>query len=391
MWGSLIDYWYYSGDTTYNDIISQAILFQTGPQNDFLTPNQTRSTGNDDQAFWAITAMSAAELKFPNPPSTSPQWLALAQAVFNEQASRWDTRQCGGGLRWQIQNFNTGYEYRNSVANGCFFNLASRLGAYTQNATYFDWADKTWNWMEAIGLISPRFNVFDGSDDRINCTRIDQTQWSYNVGSLLLGAATMWNQTSSDPNAQALWAERTSGLINASALFFHQPGNIMFEIECEPTSVCNNDQFSFKAYLSRWMAATTKVAPWTAAQILPFLSNSAQAAAKQCSGGSDGVTCGTKWWTDAGVWDGTYGVGQQMSALEVIQSLLIGGVAGPVGNSTGGTSQGDPSAGTGSGAEEGIGAAWHGPITTKDKVGAWVLTAVVIVGWIGVAWVSECG
>jgi mannan endo-1,6-alpha-mannosidase len=131
------------------------------------------------------------------------------------------------------------------------------------------------------------------------------------------------------------------------------------------------------------MAATTKVAPWTADQILPLLASSAQAAAQSCSGGTDGNMCGTKW-TQNG-WDGTYGVGQQMSALEVIQSNLIKKVAGPVSNSTGGTSQGNPSAGTGTSSHVDNA---PGVIGTKDKAGAGVLTAVVLAGLLGGGYVS---
>lgn len=62
--------------------------------------------------------MQAAELNFPNPPSDKPQWLALAQAVFNTQAdpSRHDST-CNGGLRWQIPLSNNGYDYKNSKAS----------------------------------------------------------------------------------------------------------------------------------------------------------------------------------------------------------------------------------------------------------------------------------
>ena len=35
-----------------------------------------------------MSAMTAAENNFPNPPSDEPQWLALAQAVFNTQAAK---------------------------------------------------------------------------------------------------------------------------------------------------------------------------------------------------------------------------------------------------------------------------------------------------------------
>lgn len=62
-----------------------------------------------------MSAMQAAELNFPDPPSDKPQWLALAQAVFNTQAdpSRHDDT-CNGGLRWQIPLSNNGYDYKNS-------------------------------------------------------------------------------------------------------------------------------------------------------------------------------------------------------------------------------------------------------------------------------------
>lgn len=112
-------------------------------------------------------------------------------------------------------------------------------------------------------------------------------------------------------------------------------------------SAATDGNASFKAYLSRWMAASTKVAPWLFDQMQPYLAASAKAAAASCSGGEDGTTCGTKWYpatSDAAtVWDGAYGVGQQMSALEAIQSNLITQVSGPVTNNTGGTSQGNPS------------------------------------------------
>jgi hypothetical protein len=164
--------------------------------------------------------------------------------------------------------------------------------------------------------------------------------------------------------------------------FANTPPSHRFEVACEPNNNCNVDQLSFKAYLSRWMAATTKVAPWTADQILPLLASSAQAAAQSCSGGDTGNICGTKW-TQPG-WDGTFGVGQQMSALEVIQSNLIKQVSGPVSNSTGGTSKGNPSAGTGTT----VHVEPPHAITTGDKAGAGVLTAVVLISLLGGGYVS---
>jgi len=121
MFGALIDYWYFTGDDQYNDITMQAMVHQLGPENVFQPPNQTKTLGNDDQAFWTMAALSAAENKFPNPPSdTQASWLGVAQGVFNLQAARWNTETCGGGLKWQIFAFNNGYNYKNSISNGCF-------------------------------------------------------------------------------------------------------------------------------------------------------------------------------------------------------------------------------------------------------------------------------
>jgi len=377
MFGSLVDYWYYTGDSTYNDITTQAMLFQVGPNDDYMPPNQTKTEGNDDQAFWAMAAMSAAEAKFPDPPADKPSWLSLAQAVFNLQANRWDKSTCGGGLRWQIFTFNNGYNYKNTISNGCFFNIAARLGKYTGNSTYTNWAETMWNWVESIGLMSEDYHFYDGSDDTINCTQINHIQWTYNAGVFMFGAATMWNITGDD-----IWKTRTAGIINGTSIFFsNDVPNVMYEVACEPNGKCDVDQRSFKAYLARWMAATTKVAPWTHDLIMPKLRASAQAAAEQCSGGTDGKTCGLKW-TTKGVWDGSYGVGEQMSALEVVQSLLIDQVSGPLTNQTGGTSKSNPSAGSHSETSP----LTFSPTTTGDKVGAGFLTTIILITILGGAW-----
>jgi mannan endo-1,6-alpha-mannosidase len=96
MWGTLIDYWHYTGDTSYNDVTLKGIQAQVGENQDMMPSNWSQSMGNDDQGFWGMTAMLAAELKFPDPPAGQPGWLALAQAVFNTQAVRPDDT-CGGG------------------------------------------------------------------------------------------------------------------------------------------------------------------------------------------------------------------------------------------------------------------------------------------------------
>lgn len=137
--------------------------------------------------------MAAAENGFPNPPADQPQWLALAQAVFNLQAGRWDETSCAGGLKWQVFPFNAGYNYKNTISQGCFFNLASRLARYTGNATYAEWAARSWDWTFDIGLINQAYDIYDGTDDTMNCTSVNHIQWTYNAGVFLHGAANMYD------------------------------------------------------------------------------------------------------------------------------------------------------------------------------------------------------
>lgn len=147
---------------------------------------------------------------------------------------------------------------------------------------------------------------------------------------------------------------------------------------------------SLKAYLTRWLAASTKLAPFITDQVMALLRTSAAAAAAQCDGSPsaypNGRMCGMSWYKNS-TWDGTSGVGQQMAALQVIQANMISQAKEPLTSTSGGTSKGDPSAGSSDSAGENPTVA--APPTTKDKAGAGILTAVVaIVVLGGLGWVS---
>lgn len=113
--------------------------------------------------------------------------------------------------------------------------------------------------------------------------------------------------------------------------------------------------------------------PQTEPVIRKWLVDSANAAAGSCSGGSDGVTCGLSWTNWSQGWDGKWGLGEQMSALEVMQNLMSNSRPAPYTADTGGSSIGNPAAGYGT------------PITdarplsldSGDKAGAGILTAVI--------------
>ena len=161
----------------------------------------------------------------------------------------------------------------------------------------------------------------------------------------------------------------------------------MVEVACEPLQSCNNDQPSFKAYLARWMAATTQIAPFTQDRIITKLRASAEGAAKQCSGGTDGKTCGRTW--RSATWDGKSGVGEQMSALSIIQANLIQRVEAPVTADKGGISKGDPSAGTHGDNPVVLDPLITRKITAGDRAGAAIITAITLVGLVGTMyWIS---
>lgn len=306
--GGLLDYWHYTGDASHNAAVTSGLLANVGVGNDFLGP---LTDGNDDQGWWALSAMSAAEY---NLPTTGIPWISIAQNVHGEMVSRWDMTSCGGGLKWKISPGADGYNYKTTISNALFFQLSARLFRATGDQQYADWATKIFLWCRSVNLIDRNtWAVYDGTDDTLQCTQVDHDEWSYNVGVFLYGSAIM-QSLSSDP----LWATRTNGLLGATAHFFNN--GIMQETKCEPSDTCDVDQLSFKAYLSRYMAATMAVLPSTQATILPLLRSSASGAAASCGAGPDASTCGTKW--NIGNWDGTMGVGQQLSGLEVVHGLL---------------------------------------------------------------------
>ena len=325
--------------------------------------------------------MAAAEYNFPHPEPDQPQWLALAQAVFNTQAPRWDTEHCGGGLRWQIYNWNKGWDYKNSISQGTFFALAARLALFTGNETYADWAVKTWDWMIALEFIDENNYVYDGAHIPNNCTEIIPYQFSYNAGVFINGASAMYNYT-----GDKVWKDRLDGLLDGAKVFFTGPEkNIMEEVACEPVDRCNIDQQSFKAYLSRWLASTIQWVPYTHDSLMPYIRSSALAATKQCTGGDNGRMCGLKW--SSGKYDGTTGVGQQMAAMEVTLALMISDRDPILTSDTGGESKGDPGLGSGDIGRTNPPGPDFAPIGPGERAGAAILTASLIGSLLaGIVW-----
>lgn len=321
-WGSLIDFSYFFDNHTFDDVIIQAIMYQKGDDNDFMPLNQTTTEGNDDQVFWGIAAIQAAERNFTESGGDDPTYFELATATFNTMKNRWDDATCGGGLRWQIFTWNNGYDYKNTVSNAGLFHLGARLLRYTGNESYYlDWCEKTYDWLVEVGFVDESlWRAYDGADiSGDNCTDMTYYLWSYNNALLMSGCAYMYNYTEDE-----LWYNRTMGFVQGSNTFFDEYG-VMYEAACMRVQTCKTDQRSFRAYLARFMQLTAMLVPDTYDTIYEHLETSAKAVAKSCIGGTDGHTCGMNWsYVDSNnyTWDGYYGLGEEMSSLEVVQSLV---------------------------------------------------------------------
>ncbi|KAK8101309.1 hypothetical protein PG999_011683 [Apiospora kogelbergensis] len=323
-WNGLLDYTLLTNDTTYKKPLLDAIYKNVGENFDFVPASQASWEANDDQAYWVYNALTAMEYSFDPLPcpggGSSPcetDWVKLGSNAFDRFVSRWnaDAGTCGGGLKWQFTPSAKGYDYKNSVTNGGFFQTAARLARYTGNQTYADWAIKVWDWSTSVGFVTSDFRVIDGAgDEKFNCTQPDKNEWTYNSATYMMGAANMYAFTGGDK----VWEQRVQGLVNtAKKQFFTQDG-IMREA-CENNgNRCNTDNTSFKSSLARWMARTAILVPSVKQTITDLLEKSATAAAKTCSGS----TCGNLW-TAAAPSAGKQDFGTQLSALEIVQSLLV--------------------------------------------------------------------
>lgn len=370
VFGGWVDYWAFcqSDNETFEGILYDAMYAQRGSNNNYMPSNQSMTEGNDDQGVWGMAIMQAVERNFTNPEEHS--WLYMVQALFNSMNNRWDTTSCGGGLRWQIFTWNNGYDYKNSIANGCLFHLAARLYRYTEEDTYLEVAEKVYDWMWGVGFFVESdgvMTIYDGAEDTGNCTSLTLHKWSYTYGIFMAGAAYLYNST-----GNLKWKDAATEIVSASTYFFNN--SIMTETTCATGDNCNNDQRSFRSLFSRCLGLTAVLIPDTFDQIVnDWLTPSAEAAAQSCSGDGENYTCGENWSVLG--WDGKYGLGEQMSALECIMSLITV-KHDPLTPETGG-SYTDSDVSAGNSTTESTNTSLI-DISTKDKAGAAVLTAVAL-------------
>jgi mannan endo-1,6-alpha-mannosidase len=268
---ALLHYAFVTGDQQYLSLLQTTVLSQATPGNDFMTPD---ATGNDDQAWWALAAMTAAESNIP-PPGPVP-WIDLARNVFHEQSARWGGEACNGGLRWKIASGDDGFHYKNAISNGLLFQLSARIAALTKDPETLVWAEKIYNWSTGVGLVDEEFNVYDGTDENNGCSDLNHDQWSYNVGVFLYGSAVLASHTK-----EKKWVDRTRGFVASAKRSFTNPKTgALWEKQCEGDGTCNTDQISFKGVLARSLGAAAEMLPEVREDVSGIVNGAAKAVLK---------------------------------------------------------------------------------------------------------------
>ncbi|KAM0360059.1 hypothetical protein HYE67_002008 [Fusarium culmorum] len=309
---AFVDYWQLTGDDTYNDLVSEGIQWQIGRDKDFMPANQTAQEGNDDQAIWAMAAMSAAEYGFPAPSDKKTQWYDLAKNAWDTQRKRWDAEDdsevCYGGLRWQIMPTNTGFTYKSTLSNALFFNLGARIYRFTGSDQVADYVTMAYSWLESRELIDRKTGaVYDGAHVDDNCTDINKIQWSYNAASLSMGLAYLYNTTSGVEDDT--WRKLTEKMVTTTLDTFFTKNGEFKEVACK-TDTCPRDIPTYKALTHRWLAVTTQLAPFLSDKVLPVLVKSAKSL-KAEGNGKDALE-------------------QKLANFAIISNLLIADSAGPM-------------------------------------------------------------
>jgi predicted alpha-1,6-mannanase (GH76 family) len=236
----LADYSRATGSTQYLSAI----------RNTFQNASRANGTTNfineydDDEGWWALAWIDAYDL------TQSPEYLTMAETIFADIATEWDTTTCGGGVWWQKPA-----HYKNAIANELFLEVAASLANRTageESASYLAWADKEWAWFKGSGMINSGNLVNDGlnSTNPSACRSNGQTTWTYNQG-VILGGLVELSRANKDSALLAL-----AEAIAKAAITKLTVKGILTE-----SVVSGNDAPQFKGIFVRNVARLYKAAP----------------------------------------------------------------------------------------------------------------------------------
>ncbi len=202
---------------------------------------------NDDESWWALAWIDAYDL------TGNRVYLTMAESIFADIESEWDTTTCGGGVWWSKSG---GGSYKNAIANQLFLavaaSLANRVGDPARKAHYLGRAQEEWRWFKNSGMINSQNLINDGltSTNPKACTNNGKTAWSYNQGVILGGLVELY-QADHDPTL----------LPTAEAIADATIANLTAQGILQERTVSGSDTPQFKGIFVRNLAALYGVAP----------------------------------------------------------------------------------------------------------------------------------
>jgi uncharacterized membrane protein len=105
----------------------------------------------DDEGWWALAWIKAYDL------TNNPQYLTMAEFLFEDMTNGWDIAYGGGGIFWSKAHTDPNgknFPWKNAIANELFIAVATRLYLRTNTVSYLTWAEKGWLWFNESGLIA---------------------------------------------------------------------------------------------------------------------------------------------------------------------------------------------------------------------------------------------
>ena len=245
----LVDYSRATHTTTYLDAVA----------NTFKNANKAYGTtnfvneSNDDEGWWALAWVDAYDL------THDPAYLAMAETIFTDLTTQWDTTTCGGGVWWSKDLKNSAY--KNAIVNEIFLelaaSLANRVADGKQKAQYLAWARKEWQWFSSSGMINASNLINDGlnATNPKACTNNKGQTWTYNQGVVLGGLAEL-AKADRDPallvKAQEIAASVLAKLVTTSGVL---------EDRLQPGQAEGADMPQFKGVFLRNLARLYQASP----------------------------------------------------------------------------------------------------------------------------------
>ncbi len=204
----------------------------------------------DDEGWWALAWIEAYDL------TRDPNYLEMAESIFNDMADAWDDN-CGGGIWWSKDR-----NYKNAIANELFLSVAAHLANRTSRATqrkYLKWGSKEWRWFQGSGMINSESLINDGLRKGPGqlaggaCVNNGRTTWTYNQGVILGGLAEL-----SAASRDATLTEAAGKIATAAITRLVDDKGILHD-PCEPK--CGADGVQFKGIFVRNLVLLNKYNP----------------------------------------------------------------------------------------------------------------------------------